>query len=169
MYQQAINRSLKAIITGLTILLGSCRTESEPELFLVPDNYQGVVIVLFNQPNGEHEKYIDGRRLFDIPQNGILATRFSRTTHGKLNQVYYYKDKNGNRKTEIQPYFFGQVDEAKNYVMNGVYGNFTNDLDSINRNKYPVQYRIFTIGKIKDKDSLQMLSERFFERFTYNF
>lgn len=169
MYQRAIKRNLKVFIAGLIIFLGGCRIKSEPELFLIPDNYEGVVIVLFNQSNGEEEKYIDNRRLYDIPKNGILATKFPKTTHGKLDQKFYYKDNNGNKKTEIQPYSSGTTDERRNYIMNGVYGNFTNNLDSANPNKYPINYKMFTIGKIKDKDSLQALSDSFLQKFIYNY
>ena len=164
MCQQVIKRSLKVLIAWLTIYLCSCRTKSEPELFLIPSNYEGVVIVLFNQLNGEQEKYLDNRRLFDIPQNGVLATRFTKTKHGELNQRFYYKDNNGNKNTELIPYAFGKADEQKNYIMNGVYGEFASKLDSIDTSIYRVQYRMFTIGKIKDKDSLQTLSDSFLRK-----
>ena len=169
MYQQTIRRYLKSIILFLIVVSGSCRLKIEPELYLIPDNYEGVVIVLFNQPNGQQERYDGGRRLFDIPPNGVLATRFPKTTHGKLNQVYYYKDNNGNRKTELQPYSGGQGDGNKKYVMNGIYGDFTNDLDSTHTKKYPIHYTMFTIGRIKDKDSLQMLSDGVFKKLIYNY
>ena len=169
MCQQVIKRSLKVFIAWLTLFLCSCRTKSEPEIFLIPNNYEGVVIVLFNQLNGEQEKYLDNRRLFDIPQNGILATRFKKTKHGELDQLFYYKDNNSNKKTELKPYSVGIADERKNYIMNGVYGEFTNKLDSSNTSKYPVRYRMFTIGKIKDKDSLQKHSDSFLRKFILSY
>lgn len=164
MCQQVIKRSLQVLIAWLTIFFCSCRTNSEPEVFLIPSNYEGVVIVLFSQLNGEQEKYLDNRRLYDIPQNGVLATRFTKTKHGELNQRFYYKDNNGNKKTELIPYSFGKADEQKNYIMNGVYGEFTSELDSFDSSKYRVQYRMFTVGKIKDKDRLQALSDSFLRK-----
>lgn len=140
------------------LLFQSCMEESEPELFLIPNNYHGVVIVLFDQDNGQDESYIEGKRLYDIPGNGILLTKFSKTIHGKLSQGYYYKDSDGRKIVEIEDYFLGDIDGNKNYVMNGVYGQFTIMKDSINSGR-PFQYYRFTIGKIKEKDSLQQAAE----------
>jgi hypothetical protein len=156
MYRRDFRVKITILIAGLAIFAG-CRVSSEPELFLIPENYEGVVVILFNQPNGQM-RFIDNRRLYDIPPNGILATKFPKTTHGKLDQKYYYKNVNGDKKSEIQVYSFGPSDERKNYVMNGLYGNFTNNLDSNNTHNYPIDYAMFTIGKTKDKDSLQAVS-----------
>src|ERR1044071_1922085 len=84
------------------LFFNSCRRKAEPELFLIPDNYEGVVTVLFNREDGQKEKYVDNRRLYDIPQNGILLTKFPKTIHGVLDQQYYYKDNLGNKKSVIK-------------------------------------------------------------------
>jgi hypothetical protein len=67
----------------------------------------------------------------------------------------------GNKITEIKTNFIKNPNENELYKMNGVYGQYTNYIDS--KNKYPIEYKNFTIGKLKDKDSLQNLSERFME------
>ena len=153
-----------AFVAFFTMMFQSCMVNSEPELFLIPDKYEGIITVVFSQKNGQEEKYIDKRRVYDIPENGILLTQFAKTTHGKLNQVFYYKDALRNKKLEIKNLFIveakSQIDSTENYIMNGAYGQYGNSLDTPNSKSYPIFFRRFTIGKFRDKDSLQKVAEK---------
>jgi hypothetical protein len=61
------------IILALTII--SCNN-SDSEVIVLPKNYKGYVVVIFNQKNGSSPKFENGKRLYEIPPSGILKTQF---------------------------------------------------------------------------------------------
>lgn len=69
----------------LTVLLVSAiaglatywQSSGEDEDFILPGNFRGAVIVLFAQKSGAPPKYLDGKRIYEIPNDGILRTQFS--------------------------------------------------------------------------------------------
>jgi len=77
-----------------TIVLG-CKNP-EPETYLIPDGFKGTVNVIFNQTKGEPPRYENGRRIYEIPANGILLTQF-KDEYGIIDHEYYYVKHNGNR------------------------------------------------------------------------
>jgi hypothetical protein len=72
-------------------------SRAKPELYLVPENFKGEIIVLFDQPDGESMKYLDGKRIYNIPQSGVLFTQFP-WNPGSKNRKFCYSI-NGNMKT----------------------------------------------------------------------
>jgi hypothetical protein len=69
---------------------------AEPETFLISYSFRGKVHILFNEACGQVGKYENGRRVYDIPDNGILLTKF-KDEHGFINQQYYFVDNLGKR------------------------------------------------------------------------
>ncbi|MEO5978360.1 MAG: hypothetical protein ABIS36_22875, partial [Chryseolinea sp.] len=63
----------------------------------IPEGYIGTVLVIFNQPQGEKPEYKDGRRIYRIPQTGILFTQL-KDEQGIINQEYFYISPNGHRR-----------------------------------------------------------------------
>lgn len=47
-----------------------------PEIYLIPLNYKGHVIVVFNQKDGEEERFEGKKRIYNIPFTGVLFTKF---------------------------------------------------------------------------------------------
>jgi hypothetical protein len=68
-----------------------------PERYLIPENYIGPVIVIFNQKDGQPKEYEGKRRLYRIPLTGVLFTQF-KDEQGWINQDYYYVSPSGARK-----------------------------------------------------------------------
>ncbi|MDP2174462.1 MAG: hypothetical protein Q8K70_00985 [Bacteroidota bacterium] len=87
------------MILVLTILQSilSCNKKAEKEIFLIPYDYRGKVIIIYNWQNGAKERYENGSRIYDIPINGVLLTKF-KDEYGIVNQTYYLVDSLGNRK-----------------------------------------------------------------------
>src|ERR1700710_258694 len=83
-------------------LLISCRHDPEPEDYLIPENFTGRVTVIFNQKEGMPIKYENGRRVYEIPANGILLTQF-KAEYGIINHHYFYFDSTG-KKTGLPIY-----------------------------------------------------------------
>jgi hypothetical protein len=126
------------IIWGLIL---SCSEKPQSEIHLIPKNYKGPVIIIFGDLNGENELYENGKRVYRIPSNGILRTKFKTQEEGFISPGginYYYYD--GSDRTPL-PYLLqidGIKDDGRDYV-------FGKEL-SQNTDRY-------LVGRLKDQDS----------------
>ena len=66
------------------------------ETYFIPKGFKGRVNLIFNQIKGEPPKYENGRRIYQIPANGILLTQF-KDEYGIVDHQYYYIDGSGNK------------------------------------------------------------------------
>ena len=91
--------TLIVVVVGLYLFsfASSYLTRPEKETYLIPDGYKGIVLVIFNQPNGEKPEYEDCRRIYRIPQTGVLFTQL-KDEQGIINQEYFYISPNGQRR-----------------------------------------------------------------------
>ena len=91
--------TLIVVVVGLYLFsfVSSYLTRPEKETYLIPEGYKGTVLVIFNQPNGEKPEYEDGRRIYRIPQSGVLFTQL-KDEQGIINQEYFYISPNGQRR-----------------------------------------------------------------------
>ena len=86
--------------------------KADPEILLIPNNYIGEVIVVFNQRNGKPVEFENKKRVYRIPKSGILFTQFTYNP-GVINQEYYSIDSIGNRhEIEYRPF----MDDRDNYI-----------------------------------------------------
>lgn len=85
------------VVLYLFSFVSSYLTRPEKETYLIPEGYKGTVLVIFNQPNGEKPEYEDGRRIYRIPQSGVLFTQL-KDEQGIINQEYFYISPNGQRR-----------------------------------------------------------------------
>jgi hypothetical protein len=83
------------LITILMSTLG-CNKNPEPETYLIPKGFTGRIDVILDQANGLPKKYENGRRVYEIPSNGILLTQF-KDEYGIVNRQYFYVDSIGKR------------------------------------------------------------------------
>lgn len=80
---------MKYLVLALVALfLGGCKT-AEDEIFVIPENFTGYVIVIFNQPNGQEPVYLDNSRVYVIPPSGILRTKF-KPNYGWSSESQFY-------------------------------------------------------------------------------
>jgi hypothetical protein len=84
-------------LMGLIIFLSFAKRE----IYLIPDNLEGEVIVVFDQPDGEPEKYLDKKRLYEIPDDGILYTQF-KWNSGMHNREFHFQSNMKNDIDEVQ-------------------------------------------------------------------
>ena len=65
---------------------------AEDEVFVLPNDFEGCVIVLFEEENGNPKEYNqEGDRVYYIPDNGILKTQF-KNEEGWRDVKYIRKD-----------------------------------------------------------------------------
>jgi hypothetical protein len=70
--------------------------KTEPESFLVPTDFRGKVHILHSESCGTEKEYEMRRRLYRIPENGILLSQFN-LEDGLVDHEYYLTDSLGNR------------------------------------------------------------------------
>jgi hypothetical protein len=46
-------------------------------IYVIPKDYHGTVLILFDQKNGAAPKYKNGKRLYEIPPDGVLKTQLA--------------------------------------------------------------------------------------------
>lgn len=93
---------LYLIILINLFILSSCNKKAEPETYLIPKGFTGRVNIILNQKEGSSVKYEGGRRIYEIPTDGILLTQFA-VNDGILDRKYCYIDSAGN-KAELPIY-----------------------------------------------------------------
>jgi len=69
---------------------------TEREIYLIPNGYEGPVLIIFNQPDGEPQTYEGQARIYAIPRSGILRTQFARNVGG-YKPEFWYVDEQGRR------------------------------------------------------------------------
>ncbi len=70
---------------------------AKPETFLLPDGFKGVVYVIYDGQVGDPKEVEGLRRVYKIPETGVLFTKFKQT-QGIHNRKFYYVTKSGDRK-----------------------------------------------------------------------
>lgn len=129
-------------------LLISCNQKAEPETYLIPSDFNGEVNILFNQNGipvkykneygrdtiytpklGNPIKYENGRRIYEIPANGILLTQF-KDTYGFIDKKYFSVNNNGERMPmKVFDYEYNKDGTIKWVVNNknekGIFGDGT--------------------------------------------
>ncbi len=97
--------------------LSSCHQKAEPETYLLPNGFTGRVNIIFNQKEGSEKKYEDGRRVYEIPSDGILLSQFT-INDGFMDRKYYSVDGAGKR-TELEVFKFEHFKkDSAGYVVN---------------------------------------------------
>lgn len=89
---------IKKVAYYLLILMSitSCAQEAEDTIRLIPEGYEGAVLIIFNQKDGESKEYDDDKRVYRIPKNGILRTQF-KPNYGVRNHQFFYVNSNNER------------------------------------------------------------------------
>lgn len=69
-------------------------------IFLIPENFEGRVLIVHNCDDGESREYERFKRVYRIPASGILKTQFgfAGSSFDHLNSEYYFVDEWGNRR-----------------------------------------------------------------------
>jgi len=144
-----------AISVILIQCLISCSDRCEPETFLIPEGYHGQVMIVYNQKKGKPKKYEGSRRVYEIPENGILFTAFP-NEEGIIDQEYYFITDSGKRKkicgNEI--FYDQKSNEQKDAVSIYHPAQVGNYPDYYGRGE--VHFQQFFVGKPSEMDSVYL-------------
>jgi hypothetical protein len=76
----------------ILVLFTGCES-GEKEILIVPRNFHGYILILYNQEAGSPEEYDGSKRVYKIPDNGILRTQFKYNSGWRYPSEYYYEKK----------------------------------------------------------------------------
>src|SRR6266403_2361467 len=81
--------ALLLVLTALLLGMSSCLL-GQDQIFVLPKGYKGVVIVIYNQRNGQAPKYDQGKRIFEIPDDGVWKTQFAPNNSWRRPDKFFY-------------------------------------------------------------------------------
>ena len=108
--------------------------EPSKDIFLIPSNFRGKVAIIYNQKNGANEEYEGNYRIYRIPKNGILKTKFKvKGESWNIGDAKYYFINNDER-IPIKQYCLycekQKIDTTNVQMIPGEGGNFSNNYES---------------------------------------
>lgn len=130
-------------LLSIIVLIGC--NNAEREVVIVPNNYVGQIVIVYNQPNGAGPIYEDGKRIYKIPLNGILKTQFS-PNPGWIGLPEFYYDKISSvNKIVYQP-------NPRDLPINEIVAH-GGSAGSFRRTKGDIKFLCYYIGNKKQIDS----------------
>jgi hypothetical protein len=87
-------------ISIIIAIFGCGQEKREDSITLIPKGYVGPVVIIFNQTDGKPIKYEKNKRIYEIPDNGILKTQFTKNIGYQKNEFYYVS--NEGKRTNIE-------------------------------------------------------------------
>jgi hypothetical protein len=145
---------LGAIVAAVIFVLADwfIFSRAEPEIHLIPDGYVGPVVIAFDRDDGTPKKYEDRTRVYEIPADGILKTKFPRNDGTHHSWKFYYVKADGTKHD--LPYFLDLREvpiEGRNTV--AIYSMGSVSAPS-NRVKHDMSFFTYVVGKVSDNKSL---------------
>jgi len=137
----------------LALLFVSSCNVSDNEQYLVPEGFNGRVLILFNRSDGAPKEY-DGRtRIYRVPESGVLKTQFApNEVWHEFPRVFYV----GNSAYELPVVMDPNSDKPKvPYACCWSLGVFQKDSSS-----KQVPYEDFYVGTQKQIDSAAERAEK---------
>ena len=142
------------IITAVSLEYLHIKNVSVKRVFIFPENFKGVVLIIHDQKDGTEIKKKDEKYIYRIPPDGILKVREPLKASVSQNW-YYFEDDQGNR-TEFT-YCFDtkemKLHENKTYAFGGSVGTY-------GQGNKEVDCTTFLVGTEKEADSLSKALEK---------
>ena len=162
-----VNRKILILITVISIIIGITiylKYEiGEHETYIIPNSYKGEVVIFFDMDSGTSEEYEGNTRIYRIPSNGILKTKFKFNKGSiPIEWIYYfYEDSKTRKKIKLTYIDISNLKGDSSKINNSIYA-FSKRYGSglTNHNNQEVTYTSFLIGNKRDIDSLFYMREQ---------
>lgn len=139
-----------------SIVLFGCMTNStQPEIYLIPEGFEGRVNILFGKKTKKTAKYEQGKRVYEIPLDGVLVSDFE-FQEGVINREYFLIDSLGHRSSlkvfdKKQP-----IDDELAIFRNGTFGVYGNS--NSRKKRYFQEFYVTTSKKLDLYFSMDSIS-----------
>jgi hypothetical protein len=135
------------VLIFILFCMVSCTKKAEKSIFIIPENYQGTILVVYEIPNSSKSEYNKkGTRIYRIPSSGILETEFKPNYGTTTEPEYYY----GDFKYKLD--YFSSSDWKKKENSDRIV------VSGVITGKDKKDFLIFTVGSIKN-DSIGDMSD----------
>lgn len=95
-------RKYIAIIIVFSLFINCKR--GEEEIYIIPENFVGQILVIYNQKDGIKPSYNNGKRVYYIPSNGVLKTQFGENSGWSNFPECYIGNIDNGEKIEVVAY-----------------------------------------------------------------
>ena len=133
----------------------SCGRHGENCIYLIPKGFEGNLIIIFEQNDGNDTSYDKQTRLYNFDKSGVLKTKF-KPNYGTQQKQYYYVDSLGNKINIAYRLPSDPTDGQEPIVLNIEPGN---DFDTIKKRKR--HFELFTVARQYHVDSIAELRSKF--------
>lgn len=146
---------LLIVIVAIAWELIYLKSTTKEEVFILPQNFKGIVVIAYDQKDGLDDTIEDGKFIYRIPQNGVMKLKRKEvTTLSK--SWYYFEDEQGKRT--ILDFCFPPCEEMKNnpdkfFAYGKSNGGFENAGEQL-------EMTTFFVGTSHDTDSLNRADEK---------
>ena len=119
----------------------------EPETFLIAEDFSGKVKVIYGLECGFDPKIEEGRKILEIPDDGILFVNYEFES-GVIDHEYYLVDKNGKRTKLVTYENYNEGSKTVPAIDSMVSGNFPGEMPNggfSSESPMTVHYSEFTV------------------------
>jgi hypothetical protein len=81
---------MKLLLSLFLILSLTGCNAGEPDIFIIPENFKGGILIIFDQKRGMPAEYHGKSRVYRIPEGGLLKTQFLIDKEWKKLPRFYY-------------------------------------------------------------------------------
>jgi len=133
---------------ALLTITSSCQKNGKDCIYLIPENFEGNILIIYEQQNGMDATYENKNRVYFFDTTGVLKTKFA-PNYGMQKNHYFYVDSLGKRSLikYVIPSQLRQSDEVVCY-------NKETGKDFDKKRNVDRHFEIFTIAKEKNIDSI---------------
>ena len=136
-------KSKSILILLLSISLG-CTDPVKREVYLIPNNFIGNIVVVYNYPKGGKEDIVGDQIIYKIPKDGVLFSQGGQhVLEFKYMKYFYVENGKWNRINDPEVY--------ANKLCTGVV--YSHHIESFQKNLQSKVYQFSVIG-IGTKDSI---------------
>lgn len=155
------------LVAGIIVLLSSCMlTKPVVVTYLIPEKFEGVVVIIFNQQDGVPENSDNGALIYKIPENGILRTQ-GPPLIGSHQNSFYYINANG-VKSEIPYYTAIDVRDNKSDLSKIVCYSIERGIAQDSITKLNKSFSVFLVTSISHLDSIAKCRDMFIDEYLGN-
>lgn len=126
------------ILSFIIIAIGSCSV-SKGDVYVLPNDYVGIVIIIYNQKNTYKPIEIKGKRVFHIPESGVLKTDASLNYEWKNSDEVFYGNNTNGKKIPI-------VRDPVNYKKDQINATLASSGTTKDSNGDEIEFSVFYVG-----------------------
>lgn len=143
----------------LSVLLIVCQLlgcdQGEGTIIVVPKGYTGYVMIIYDQVNGAEPIYENGKRVYRVPESGILKTKFSPNSGWTEFPEFYYEKISATNKI---PYKFDPKTLPADSIV--AFGGAAGSINKDPKGKEVIKLLTYHIGNKAQIDSTYELVQK---------